>query len=317
MEVRRVYPDDDEALAEWCAVLRASDADLWPDLTGFTLPDIRAFARLRGVYRRYDLLAAGDTGGPILGVGMMECALRDNRHCAEVTVAVHPDHRRRGVGTAIVERLGQLAVADGRQRAEHHCRRARGAGRRPCLGALRAPGRLSSRRCRGTRATSSLPVDDARLDDVREVVAGARDAAAYRTFTFVSPWPDEVLEDQCELLRRMSTDEPAGDGGQGGGGVGRGTASASPTSSSRPEEPGSWPRSRSTSASGRLVAFTELLLARDTPGQAWQLATLVHPDHRGHRLGLAVKVANLDFLAARAPAVQARRHGQRGRRTPR
>ena len=57
-------------------------------------------------------------------------------------------------------------------------------------------------------------------------------------------------------------------------------------------------------ASGRLVAFSELLLAHDTPGEAWQLATLVHPDHRGHRLGLAVKMANLDFLAEQAPAVR-------------
>ena len=57
-------------------------------------------------------------------------------------------------------------------------------------------------------------------------------------------------------------------------------------------------------ASGRLVAFTEILLAHDTPDQAWQLATLVHPDHRGRRLGLAVKIANLEFLATQAPAVR-------------
>jgi RimJ/RimL family protein N-acetyltransferase len=56
--------------------------------------------------------------------------------------------------------------------------------------------------------------------------------------------------------------------------------------------------------SGHLVGFSELLLAHDTPGEAWQMATLVHPDHRGHRLGLAVKIANLDFLAQQAPAVR-------------
>ena len=56
--------------------------------------------------------------------------------------------------------------------------------------------------------------------------------------------------------------------------------------------------------SGRLVAFTELLLAHDAPDEAWQMATVVHPLHRGHRLGLAVKIANLDFLAEQAPAVR-------------
>ncbi len=57
-------------------------------------------------------------------------------------------------------------------------------------------------------------------------------------------------------------------------------------------------------ASGRLVACTELLLAHDAPEQAWQMLTVVHPEHRGHRLGLAIKVANLDALARQAPAVR-------------
>ena len=57
-------------------------------------------------------------------------------------------------------------------------------------------------------------------------------------------------------------------------------------------------------ASGRLVACTELSLAAGSPGQAWQMLTVVHPEHRGHRLGLAVKLANLDALASQAPAVR-------------
>ena len=34
------------------------------------------------------------------------------------------------------------------------------------------------------------------------------------------------------------------------------------------------------------------------------MLTVVHPAHRGHRLGLAVKLANLEALARRAPAVR-------------
>jgi GNAT superfamily N-acetyltransferase len=56
--------------------------------------------------------------------------------------------------------------------------------------------------------------------------------------------------------------------------------------------------------SGQLVAMTELLLTDDTPTQSWQMITVVHPDHRGHRLGLAIKLANLDLLAERAPDVR-------------
>ena len=45
---------------------------------------------------------------------MMELPLRDNVRSAEVTVAVHPAHRRRGVGTAIVEGMAAHGRADGR-----------------------------------------------------------------------------------------------------------------------------------------------------------------------------------------------------------
>ena len=62
-----------------------------------------------------------------------------------------------------------------------------------------------------------------------------------------------------------------------------------------------WPN---TWGSGQFVAMTELLIADDTPAQAWQMITVVHPDHRGHRLGLAVKLANLDLLADCAPGVR-------------
>ncbi len=48
MEVRLIDPEDDDGLAEFAAVLVASDKEMWPDLSGFTLSDIRAFARFRG-----------------------------------------------------------------------------------------------------------------------------------------------------------------------------------------------------------------------------------------------------------------------------
>ena len=43
--------------------------------------------------------------GPILGAGLMEFPLLDNPHSVEIMLAVHPDHRRRGAGTAIVEEM--------------------------------------------------------------------------------------------------------------------------------------------------------------------------------------------------------------------
>jgi GNAT superfamily N-acetyltransferase len=314
MEAFRVDPLDDELLTEWCAVLKASDEELWPELSGFALPDIRVFARLRGAYRRYELVAARDPGEPISGVGMMEMPLRDNLHGVEMTVAVHPARRRRGAGTAVVELLAELAAADGRrslnsivdiplERASDHA-------------SLQFAPRLGfEAMLPGNRRHLAVPLDPARLDDLRGVVASARDSASYRTFAFVSPWPEEFMEDHCELNRRMSTDEPAGDGDK----------EQEVWDGARLREHDDVLASRGVRKlcavaqhipSGRLVAFSELELGRDTPEVAWQMATLVHPEHRGHRLGLAVKIANLDFLAEEAPVVRVVVTGNAGTNAP-
>ncbi len=166
MEVRRIEPSDEESLAEYASVLRASDKDLWPDLTGFTLADIRAFAQFRSASKRFDLLAAGETAGPTLGVGMMELPLRDNVHGAEITVAVHPAQRRRGVGTAIVESMSALARADGRHvlnsivdvpldRAADHA------------SLSFAPKVGFEATLAGNTRHLALPLDDTRLDELR------------------------------------------------------------------------------------------------------------------------------------------------------
>lgn len=303
MEVRLIDPADDGALEQWHGVLHAVDCDMWPGRPGFSLRDIRAFARHRGHYRRFDLLAAvGEPGGPMIGVGMMEVPLRDNLHSAEVTVAVHPEHRRRGAGSAIVQRMVAMGTADGRSAlnaivdvplavAETH----------PAAAFARHVGFVAT--MPGNLRDLTVPMPAARVEELRGVVDSARGAAAYRCSTFATPWPEEFLSDHCELLRRMSTDEPAGDG-------------------DKEEEVWDGPRIREYDQvleergvwklaavarhvdSGHLVAFSELLLSPDAPTEAWQLATLVHPEHRGHRLGLAVKLANVDALADAAPSVR-------------
>jgi GNAT superfamily N-acetyltransferase len=57
-------------------------------------------------------------------------------------------------------------------------------------------------------------------------------------------------------------------------------------------------------ATGELVALTEMITEADTPDWAFQQVTAVLSAHRGHRLGLLVKVAMLELLLAREPAVR-------------
>jgi len=57
-------------------------------------------------------------------------------------------------------------------------------------------------------------------------------------------------------------------------------------------------------ATGEIVALTEICTEDGVPGWAFQMATVVLPAHRGHRLGLLVKVAMLELLPGLGVAVQ-------------
>ncbi len=314
MQVWQLDPADEEGLAAWHAVLHAVERDTWPDRTGFNLREVRAFANHRGSFRRFVQLAAGEGDGTVIGVGVMELPLRDNLHSAEVTVGVHPAHRRRGAGRAIVGRMEAVAAGEGRRSLNAIVDV-------PVASAGRHPGEAFARRV-GFEATMpgnsrylAVPLDDDLVRELHHVVESARGAADYRVFTFTTPWPEDYLEDHCELARRMSTDEPAGDGER----------EEEVWDATRIREGdellaarGVWKLAAVAEhvGSGRLVAFSELLLSPDAPREAWQMATLVHPTHRGHRLGLAVKLANAEALNAAAPSVRRIVTGNAAENTP-
>lgn len=301
MEVVAVGLGDDGLLSQSYEVWHLVEHELWPDRAGFSERDFRAFHAHVGTSRRFVLLAARDQGGSVLGAGTMEMPLRDNLHGAEVMVMVHPDHRRRRVGTALVAAMATIGRAHGRRVLNSIVDV-------PVARALTHPSAPFARHA-GFVATMSgnlrylaLPLEADRLEELRATVRGAPNAADYRTFAFRAPWPEKYLEDQCELSRRMSTDEPAGDRAKEEEVWDR---TRIDENNSLLEERGVWKLAAVAEhvPSGRLVAVSELLLSPDAPGEAWQLETLVLPEHRGNRLGLAVKLANLDALADAAPSV--------------
>ena len=302
MDVGLVDTGDERALVAWHAVLQTVERETWPDRTGFSLRDVRAYAGHVGTARRFVHFAARESMGNIVGVAVMECPMLDNRHAAEVTLAVHPAHRRRGVGSALVEEMARYARADGRNVlnslvdvpvaiADTH----------PSTPFARHVGFDAT--LPGNSRYLFVPLESAKVEALQRVVATAPGADLYRTFTFGAPWPDEYVDDQCELNRRMSTDEPAGDDEhQEEVWDARRIAEDSELLRAR----GAWKLAAVSQhvATGRLVAFSELLFADDAPAESWQMATLVHPQHRGHRLGLAVTLANVEALAEAAPLVR-------------
>ena len=220
---------------------------------------------------------------------------------------VHPEQRRRGrrPGAARVRACGLLrehgrkrVVGDGRRRAARRAGPsvagdafAAAMGAQPALAEVRRrldvdharPGRATTRRSprpgRGPRAT-------------------ARSAGR-------APTPQEYVADVAYLDGRLITDAPMGDlewePEQVDADRIRGIERRWTRGAGGATTPGAARRDR---PAGRLDAARTS--APPPTGTRWQQITIVDPAHRGHRLGLIVKVENLRHLLAHEPAAAGR-----------
>jgi len=300
VDVDVVDARDERAFGEWFAAIEAGYADLYPGESNWTLEELQALVLDPwGAHGRHFVFAARDGQGRVMGGGWMKLPEADNRSMAELEIDVLPECHRRGVGTAVVAAMERFAVAEGRKVAigfqelpvegpDRH-REARVFGE--ALGYEVA--------MVGIRRDLTLPPPDGRLDDLWE--AGLPYAADYEIVGWQGSTPDAFVEDRLTLNIRMSTDPPSGD---------------------LELETEHWDEARlrqsealATAAgndivttgavhrpSGRLVAYTMMRVNRDAPGKAHQWATIVLPEHRGHRLGILIKVANLRAVMAHSPA---------------
>lgn len=129
---------------------------------------------------------------------------------------------------------------------------------------------------------------------LREALTAAQETAGpdYRLVEWMLPTPPELRAGFAAVLARLSTDAPSGDMDfaaeewdadrvvrREGRLTGAGQAVSVAAVQHVP--------------TGDLVAYNELLIAADRTGVTHQFGTLVAKDHRGHRLGMIVKCANL------------------------
>ena len=230
---------------------------------------------------------------------------------AWLDVRVHPEARGRGIGTALADHLETLAVERGATKAIVYVVSPPAPG--PTLESPTGFGTVPRGNPevrfllgRGYRLEQverasriPLPFDADTVERLyRDTVATAGDD--YRVVLWRERTPDRWLEDMAMLLTRMSTEAPSA-GLEEPEDVW--TVERLVDEETRTASGG---RLSLTAAvehvpTGRLAGFTELVTPTDLSRPVSQEDTLVLRAHRGHRLGMLLKLANLRHLAEVRP----------------
>jgi GNAT superfamily N-acetyltransferase len=227
--------------------------------------------------------------------------LLDNLENASVEVQVDPAYRRRGVGRALLDHAASRVRAAGRKRITSETVR-------------RPSEEVSAGHAFATAmgATAALAETRSRLDVTPDCSArwdamlaeAWTHADGYRAVTWLGMPPDEFLDDVAYLDGRLFADAPMGELDW--------EPEKVDAERERQQEQNRLDRGNDRfhagvvhEASGRLVAWTVLHGAPDIPEHMWQDITLVDPPHRGHRLGMIVKLENLRQARAHRPQLAA------------
>jgi len=256
----------------------------------------------------YRMLVAS-VDGHVVGAGTYETTIGEDADTAWVAAHVRPDHRRRGIGSALISELEEVARRDKKRQVLLYAPSSLNEG--PVLAAPTGFGSVPKRNPETqfllTRSFSFEQVE--RVSRLALAVPGLRslvdDAVDHLNRDFaIHEWvdicPERWQEDLALLYTRMSTDEPSG-------------------GLEPPEDIWSVERlleyqTRLTESSlamvyaavehvetGTLAGYTALAFPREPSRAVNQAGTLVLQEHRGHRLGMLLKVVNLAHLERVAP----------------
>jgi GNAT superfamily N-acetyltransferase len=296
LEIRPLDVDDEDELRSFHEVGRRSELEDGRPWNGFW-PYGDLAARLRepaGDRRTTGWCAFED--GRLVGVGLVELSLLDNLDKGWVFVAVDPDARRRGVGGSLVEVLVDQVREDGRR--EVLAEAAIPVEDRNGSGTLRFAGRhgFAQANLEVVRMLR-LPVRDGFLEEMAAEAAPHHDG--YTVESHVDELPDRYLESYCHLLNQLGADAPTGDVDFEEERV---TPDVLRQKMARNRRAGRHSLYSLAVRDGEAVAHSDLFTTAGSQ-RAYQMGTLVRRDHRGHRLGTAVKVANLMSLVADRPDV--------------
>lgn len=278
MEIDR---SNEAELRAWWEVGQAASAErpirAWPawEVSRLALPQPRTDLRL--------VLTGVQHGDRLVGTGMVVLYLLDNTHVAEINVWVDPENRRRSVGRAVLDDLERVAREDRRTTALSSAFAPLEDESPGSLFAAAMGYAVASAEETKVVNLTTAPAEWSELD--REVAA---ELGKYRIRIFDTVTPDEYVDDFCALLSVFIGETPTGD---------------------LDLEDAQWTVERlregeqraikadrtqlvavAVAPDGHLCGFSDLKVYRADPKHGWVGGTLVLPEHRGHRLGLGMKL---------------------------
>jgi GNAT superfamily N-acetyltransferase len=239
-------------------------------------------------YGRRVAMVARDAEGATIGGGWAVMPLQDNVDFAFIDVFTAPQHRRQGVGTGLLDEL--IAVARTHSRT---------------IAFAEPAWKVDQDGDAGRWFAEARGFELDVVDAVRELRLPAQLPPltvdpAYTLQTWRGPCPDEWIDEYADLRRILTSEAPSGEAGL---------------------ENEHWDAARvrkdeadlrrvgremqvvvARAASGELAGHTQLAFPSDDT-EVYQWDTLVRAAHRGHGLGLALKIhamqASADLLEGR------------------
>lgn len=297
MEIQELDVTDPQARRAW---YDAMEAAIRPDRPHALLEAFDAFevsvAEPSSYYERPRWQAVA--GGRVIGVAEVELPLRENLDIGwcEIDVLVH--HRRRGVGSALWEAVTERARECGRARL----------GGEVSLAPARSGAGLAFAASLGAvekhlehHLVADLPMPSASIDPAYDVV------------TWRGRCPDEHRAAYLAMRNQMNVDVPTGELDLEAEVLDDARLASSEERLAKSYDV------RVAAARRRsdgMFGGYSLVFVPHGADHAWQDDTLVMPEHRGHRLGAALKTANYADLPTdirlvhtwTAPANQAMHH---------
>jgi GNAT superfamily N-acetyltransferase len=239
-------------------------------------------------------LIRGRAEGSVAGWYQLVLPDLENLDRAHLLLVVHPEERRRGLGRALVRHAAGRAGANGRRVLGGGARNGT-AGEAFARSVGAEPGLVDIE-----RVLDLGTLEDGRLARLRE--QAERHAAGYELVTWTGPVPEEFIEQTAAVYAALN-DAPHD-----------------------PDvAPDQWDAQRVRDringlraryglrdyvvaarhlASGDLAALTAISVDPAYPAWGFQLITAVTAKHRGHRLGLLIKVGMLEWLATAEPGLE-------------